>query len=88
MTEREADQVIATLRFRGPFKVSNSAYGHWGFSYDTERAMFRYESEFWGDDPEHPQVDEEWLDEAGLRAKLTSTYKFAPHFEKFVHCEQ
>jgi hypothetical protein len=84
MTEHEAKQVIAALRFRGPFSVGNSAYGKWGFSYDQARGQYRYESEFWGDDPEHPRIEEEWLTEDELHARLVSTYPFAPHFAKFV----
>jgi ADP-ribosylglycohydrolase len=85
MTIDEAKRVIATLRAGRAFEVSNSMYGRWSFVYDEQRQQFNYQSEFWGDDPENPTSNAEWLSEAELTAKLCEhQLGFEPHFASFV----
>ena len=85
MTTDEAKRVIAALRKGRPFELSNSMYGKWGFAYDAQRGQFKYHSEFWGDDPENPTVQDEWLSESQLVTKLGEyQFGFEPHFAKFV----
>lgn len=85
MTSDEANRVIAALRTGRVFELSNSAYGKWSLAFDVNKGQFRYQSEFWGDDPENPTVKDEWLSEEDVRSKLGGyQYTYDPHFATFV----
>ncbi len=59
MTADEVNRVIGVLRSGRVFELSNSAYGKGSLAFDKQRAQFEYHSEFWGDDPENPTVQDE-----------------------------
>ena len=85
MTTEEAQRVMAALRSGRVFEVSNSMYGNWSFRFDKQRGQFHYHSEFWGDDPENPTVQDEWLSEDELQNKLCGhPFDYEPHFARFV----
>jgi hypothetical protein len=85
MTADEAGRVIAALRSGRVFELSNSAYGKWSLAFDVQRGQFKYHSEFWGDDPENPRIDDDWLSEADVVQKLSGyQYTYDPHFARFV----
>lgn len=85
MTTDQAGRVIAALRSGRAFELSNPAYGRWSLAYDGHREQFKYRSEFWGDDPENPNISDEWLSENEVKQKLGGDqYSYDPHFARFV----
>lgn len=76
MSREEAEQVFAALRDGRKFERSNSMYGSWSFAYLPAVGKIRYQSNFWGDDPEHPTIVDEELDHDAFIERMMTTYTF------------